>query len=356
VSEPTIKTTDTGYEVVGAGVHTMPELLELAKVDTTRWQVASQKIKRWDVTRAGGVESRWMIGAQLVPAPEVVSLKDEILAEIRAASPKVPPMKHTLTGDSRYMLEIAPMDLHLGLRAWARDAGAHYDIKTACNLFMWAVDELCSRTAAFPIEQVLFVLGNDFLHVDTKQSTTTKGTPQDVDAQPLEMFKVGRALLTQAILRMKQVAPVRVLAIPGNHDFLTVLHLAEVIDAQFYGDPDVSVNAGPETRKYHRYGNTLLGFTHGDQVKADKLPLLMAQEVPHSWSETRFREWHLGHYHRVRTEEHNGVRVRVLPSMVAEDAWHSEKGYSHVRAAEAYLWEKQVGYSAHFSANVPEGA
>lgn len=356
MSEPQITQNEDGsYEVVGAGVHTLDELLALAKVDLARWQVTSHFIKRWDVTRkSGGVESRWQITARLAPQPAVVATKDEILAEIRRAAVPVPAIRHTLSGDARYLLEIAPVDLHLGLRAWAQETGARYDIPTACQLFVWAVEDLLAKAANFPLERILFVIGNDFLHVDTKQGTTTGGTPQDVDDSSLQMFKVGRALLTQTILRLKQVAPVHVLAIPGNHDHLSLLHLAEVIDAQFSADADVTVDAGPAVRKYHKYGATLLGFTHGygREEKASKLPLLMAREQPDAWAEASFHEWHLGHWHHVRAEEHSGVRVRVLPSLVARDAWHAGQGYLARRAAEAYLWERKTGYAAHFSANV----
>jgi hypothetical protein len=113
-------------------------------------------------------------------------------------------------------------------------------------------------------------------------------------------------------------------------------------------------------RKYVEYGTNLIGFVHGDEIKAASLPLLMAQDNPVAWSRTRVREWHIGHFHARRETRFTagdtigGVSVRVLPSLCSADAWHAMKGYvGNSRAMEAYLWHHERGYTGHFSSNVP---
>ena len=89
----------------------------------------------------------------------------------------------------------------------------------------------------------------------------------------------------------------------------------------------------PRLRKYNRRGDVLLGFTHGAWVKTNQLPLIMANEASQDWAGSVWREWLLGHFHRKRemawnsTEESGGVRLRILPSLAAPDAWHYQQGF-----------------------------
>ena len=105
-----------------------------------------------------------------------------------------------------------------------------------------------------------------------------------------------------------------------------------------------------------QWGTVLLGFAHGDRIKHDKLPLLMAGEAPQLWAATTHREWHLGHLHHKRETqfhagiEHGPVRVRILPSLTTADDFHYTNGYvGALRAAESYLWSKRRGYVGHLS-------
>ena len=89
----------------------------------------------------------------------------------------------------------------------------------------------------------------------------------------------------------------------------------------------------------------------------------MAQEARADWAETMHREWHLGHFHKSKETRYtagdafNGVRVRVLPSLCAADAWHAQMGYvGEQRAAEGYPWSFSDGYIGHFSAGARRGS
>jgi hypothetical protein len=101
-------------------------------------------------------------------------------------------------------------------------------------------------------------------------------------------------------------------------------------------------------RKYHRYGDVLLGYTHGDMEPVQSLPLIMADECP-DWSKTRIREWHIGHLHKSKEfamltlDESRGIRVRHLPSLSGPDAWHTAKGYRSLKQADAFVWHRTLG-------------
>jgi hypothetical protein len=360
LGEPLVtkKETKDGLEVSAQStqIRNVDELLAYAKIDRRLWEIGPAQVRKWDAAIGNGiVEQMFYVRVSLKPAHPLIVAKDEILAEFRKASPVVLPLRRELpplTG--RYMLEIAPFDLHLGMRAWARSTGNRYDPEIASHLFSQAVTELLGRAAVYPVEKILLVFGNDFFHVDTKAGTTTAGTPQDSSVGLHQMFRIGRHMLADAIDQMKLVAPVEVVTIPGNHDEVTSLFLGEVLDALYTNDANVKVDAEPRYRKYVVYGNTLLGLTHGRFEKLSDLPAIMAREMPEAWSNTLHREWHLGHHHKVYAEESQGVRVRRLPSMTAKDEWHYRQGYGAIRAMEAYLWEHTRAYAGHLNINATE--
>jgi hypothetical protein len=166
-------------------------------------------------------------------------------------------------------------------------------------------------------------------------------------------------MIKTAVDSLAETAPVDIVIVPGNHDRQTMYYLGEALEDWYWQDERVSVDNGPALRKYYQHGQNLIGLTHGDGLRPDKLPLLMATEAQQAWAATRWREWHIGHYHTKRefrylpVDEHNGVRVRVIPSLCAADRWHYEKGFVQgVRAAEAYVWHPTMGNVARYSANV----
>jgi hypothetical protein len=82
----------------------------------------------------------------------------------------------------------------------------------------------------------------------------------------------------------------------------------------------------------------------------------MPVECPEFWAMSTHREWHLGDKHHKkdllhRTEDVDGVTIRLLRSLSATDTWHFDKGYVGApRAAEAFLWDKTDGLTAQFQA------
>ena len=96
----------------------------------------------------------------------------------------------------------------------------------------------------------------------------------------------------------------------------------------------------------------MLLWVHGDKGKRADFPLLMATEQPQMFGETRWREIHTGHLHQTKTEEWHGVRVRILPSLSAADAWHAAQGFTgQLRNSEAFVWNNKEGLIAQFYYN-----
>jgi hypothetical protein len=168
-------------------------------------------------------------------------------------------------------------------------------------------------------------------------------------------------MIIEQIDKLREIAPVEVLVVPGNHDETRTLFLGDAVQCWYRNDKHVEVRNEPKQRKYVRHGNTLLGFTHGDDEKHGDLESIMIRECAEFFGECTWREWHLGHYHKrkitkyVAGDTHGGTMVRIIPSLSATDKWHYDNGYvKGPKGAEAFVWSK-TGFEAIFNYTPPAG-
>lgn len=326
-------------------IHTLEDALTKASVDKTIWDVASYAVRFW-TGPSGDLASHISVNLRHKTFPEISP--ERILSVFADAGPTV---RYLPKNVQPVAFEPTIFDLHLGKLASFDEVGENSSLALSEQVFTQALSRLLSYASPFEPEEIVFPIGNDFLHVDTVQKTTTNGTPQDAEGVYIA-FQSGIRLLTQAVYDFLEVAPkVKLLVIPGNHDQLSSVFLSHVVAAWFRNDERVTVDTSPILRKYYRYGTNLLGFTHGKYEKIADLPLIMAREAKASWAETTHHEWHTGHTHALKASEQHGVRLRTIPSLSGTDAWHYRSGYvGSQRAAEGYLWHRKDGYVGHFSA------
>jgi hypothetical protein len=362
-------TLDSG---VSRTIQTLDQLLDAAKVDRNLWTVERYAVNKYDVVTKNEdgnpvVSKLFQVKATLVPVPGkaqiealrglIEDLKVEAKKTIPPASQHCSSPKSKLAAEDPVLLEISPFDLHHGKLSWGKETGVPYDAKLSASVFRQAVETLWNRAQAFPVRRVLLVLGQDFFTADNSKDETTAGTPQHVDSRFAKNFRSGWQMMRDAVefLRARCSGGVDVMIVPGNHDTDSAFCAGEILVALYEHATDVRVDNGPSPRKYFRYGTNLIGFAHGNNEKHAQLPLLMASECQKDWGETTTHEFHVGHLHHSRSttfvsgNEYTSVRVRILPSLSAADAWHTQKGYLARRAAEAYLWAEKGGYLGHLS-------
>jgi hypothetical protein len=260
----------------------------------------------------------------------------------------------------KYCLEVCLFDVHLGRLAWAPETGADYDSKITRERFFTAIEQFIAQAETYPIAEILFPFGNDFFNSDSdfQFSKTTAGTPQQNDLRWQKSFKMGCEMIIKAVNRLRQIAPVTLMGIPGNHDLQKTFYLGEVLEMKFENDKNVTVDNAPSTTKYYQYGKCLIGLNHGKDIPLKRLPLLMPQEAPIMWSQTEYREWHLGHMHHTKTDTTNsaedvqGVIIRHLSSITGRDSYEARKGYFGLGSAQAFLWHKEEGLKSQFIHNL----
>lgn len=274
---------------------------------------------------------------------EIESLKTQ--AKRNSHNP-APTHKNFRVLTSDMMLEINLTDHHFGKMAWGMETGySNYDTKIATAVWWLALRTLIQRASTYKYSEIWFIVGNDLLNSDDVLSRTTSGTLVESDNRHEKTYARVREILVDTIEQLRRLAKkVKIIVVPGNHDHNATWHIGDSMECYFHKYKDVEVDNSPKVRKYHTFGNVLLGYTHGDNGKRSDLPMLMATEVPELFGKAKFREWHTGHNHAEITHEKNGIVVRILSALCAPDAWHAENGYvGNRRSSTAFQWDKNEG-------------
>lgn len=360
-------------ESAGVYVKTVAEALKRAEIDLDIWEVDRAVVNAYDVTmkiRSGGVDKptktqNYQIKIWLkrkVPK-SVEDAVERLLDKLRAKSPIAPAIKRRPLSKlpHRHSLEPCLMDPHFGLRCFKPGADADWSPEMCAAMVMDSLDEILRLAEPYqPFEEIVLPLGNDFFHTDSIWQVTTSGTGQPEADAYLHTFIGGESLAIAIVDKLKQLAPVTVYIIPGNHDRATSFMLGRILRAYYHRDKNITVHADESPYKFHRYGVNLIGYEHGHSVKAIRLAALMANECPEHWLATKhgYREWHLGDQHRkgsstpARMEE-QGVSVEYLPGLVAPNEWHRLKSFNwQKRGTMAFVWDYSAGPIARLQVNI----
>lgn len=366
--DPTV--TITSSRGLDEPVLTLDELLEIGGFpdDLQKFKVTSYRRNVWpttaknadgDLVSKNNFQVKVTFGLQK-PIEALQAVQRGILEDIETLAKLVVPERiqrpEAPAGSRRAMFEPAVVDLHLGNLVWGKESGEDWDMKIAERVFKQTVRSLIEEALdakSIHIEEIVWLIGNDFMHADSKEAKTTAGTQLDLDSRWPKLFRKAWQLQEWAISELRTIAPVRGIVIPGNHDELSSFTVGEVLYALFRHTHDVHIDNGPKPRKYHQYGNTLIGYTHGNHERLNQLPALMHadRDAKPFLSDVDFKEFHVGHFHHRKNmqfvpshEDHRGVLVRILPSVTAVDDWHFQKGFvGAVKAADGYLYDRDKG-------------
>lgn len=267
---------------------------------------------------------------------------DDIVSVMKSHAPKYPKINYPKIKDG-HLLVIDPADIHIGKLCSEFETGEKYNSQIAAERVRHGIEGILSKANGFNIDQILLIIGNDALHVDTPKNTTTSGTHQDTHLMWYDAFKIAVNLYREAIERLIQIAPVYVQYDPSNHDYQTGFFLAQTLQAWFSKIKNIQFNVSIAHRKYYNYGQNIIGTTHGDGAKEQDLALLMAHEAK-QWSNCKHKYFYIHHIHHKKSKDYMGVCVEALRSPSGTDSWHHRNGYQHApKAIEGFIHHKDFG-------------
>lgn len=274
------------------------------------------------------------------------------------------------TGENLMVLDLS--DIHFLKLCVKSETGYTYNRDVARHRVREGVTALLRMSKPFEVGRILFVLGNDILHTDNPRNTTTSGTSQDTDGTIFQGFSDAKAAMIGAIEECAKVAQVDLMHVPSNHDWVMGWTLSQCLGAWFRDHPNVSssdYSLSEMHRKYYRYGGNLLGLTHGDGAKEEKLYGLMVKEARSHIGECQNLYWILHHVHHkdrkrrgvdvfVTEKDHNGmtahhfgshapegdgVHIEYVRSPSAPDGWHDRQGFVNRQAVECFIFHPHDG-------------
>lgn len=272
------------------------------------------------------------------------NLRDEIIEMMDAHSPKYPNIERDFLVDG-HLLVIDPADVHIGKLATAFESGEDYNSHIAVRRVHEGVEGILQKVKGFNIDQIMLIIGNDILHVDSPRNTTTSGTSQDVCQMWYDNFLMAKQLYVEVIEKLTSLADVHVVFNPSNHDYTNGFFLADAIKSWFRHSSNITFDCSIAHRKYYRYFENLIGTTHGDGAKQSDLGLLMAEEAKKDWGNTKHRYFYTHHVHHKTSKDLIGLTIESLRSPSGTDSWHHRNGYGvgGVKAIEGFVHSKEHG-------------
>ena len=265
-----------------------------------------------------------------------------LIEEIKEFSPKYETYKREKTTEP-HLFVYSPADIHVGKLCSSFETGEDYNSQIAVKRVLDGTKGILNKLKGNEIEKILFVIGNDVLHIDNPKRQTTSGTPQDTDGMWYDNFLTAKRLYVDVIEILLQVADVHVVFNPSNHDYTSGFFLAQVIETHFKDCKQITFETSISHRKYYVYGKNLIGTSHGDGAKQTDLPLLMANESK-DWSNCKHKYFYIHHFHHKVSKDYMSVCVEVLRSPSGTDSWHHRNGYEHApKAVEGFLHHKEHG-------------
>lgn len=251
------------------------------------------------------------------------------------------------------MLSVYPMgDPHIGMYAWAEESGEDFDCDIAEKDLCDAIDRLVERS---PASETAIILNlGDFFHSDTMDNRTARsGHALDVDTRWARVLHIGaRAMIQCVYSALKKHKQVIVKNIIGNHDDHTSQALSLALSLYFENNKRVIIDTSPSKFWYYQHGQVLIGSTHGDTAKPDKLGGIMATDKHKAWGETKYRYWYTGHIHTKNSMELHGCLWESFRTLAAKDAWHAGQGYRSGRDMQSIHLHKDYGESERHTINI----
>ena len=354
----------------------LEEFLDLHGIDRKKWEVVEFRISQWDVrSKQRDQDLKWEIveGQQLMEGhakrgpwekktnysiqvklrprknlPLIIGFETFIEKIAQCKTKSVPKFKKP----SGVALELAPLDAHMGKLAWEEETGRrNYDLKQAVKDYLYCVEKILGWGSVFEPEKIYYVVGQDLMHVDNYFHTTAKGHHAlDTDSRMPKIYESTFESVTKSVYLCRNIAPVEVIWIPGNHDLHASYFLCHALKQHFRGDPYVEVDVSAVKRKARLWGNLLVGWAHDISGRHASWANELAQAYPKLWGQSIFREWHHGHKHQkqeVKTHPvmtQGGVLCRQLTALSPIDAWHFDELFTDaVPGGEGFVWTRDVG-------------
>src|SRR6185312_12492363 len=114
----------------------------------------------------------YSINAKGAQNNDLRELRDSIINSVKKYATKYPVIKYPKIKEG-HILVIDPADIHVGKLCSSFETGDEYNHQIAVDRVKSGVAGILQKSEPFKIDKILFIIGNDALHVDNAKHTTT---------------------------------------------------------------------------------------------------------------------------------------------------------------------------------------
>lgn len=282
-------------------------LLQAHGYDPKEWELVKAQNSMWNMyTKKSGKVVLYSSKVFVKPLVEEFTIKDlaESVVNVEPVQVKIKP---SMT-DGENMLLVPLFDLHFGINTY--------------DDYMETQRRIHNRLA-MKYAEVVFVVGSDLQHHDNFRSTTASGTI--IENANMEKAWQDACYFYEPLIKeaLEWDSKVKIIYSKGNHSESMEWAFVKYLGARF---PQAEIDGTFEERKIHVYGDSVLGFTHGDKRKKQVHNIFQA-DFPIEWGQAKDRAIYTGHFHHEQVFDEYGTVVRTLPTGGKTDEWHKNNGF-----------------------------
>lgn len=315
-----------------------------------------QIIKRSTLYGAdGNVTAEWVMRKPEDEASEdfYSSLEKKFTAETVGLIPMRPLLVESGYNNKEDLAVFLSVDDHIGVRLTQQMEGQDYGLKDAVRIMTEKFTTLIQRTAK--TERCLYVNLGDKFHANDHMDVTPKskhpmGSDSDFDT-------VADAVIELEISRINQLlrfyAFVDVRGVRGNHDVDPTGWLYRCLALAFRDNPRVSVEFYSDGLGVHQFGNTMLGFHHGDKMKPDAMAGACADRYKEVYGETFMRYLHTGHIHHDSSKDlWGGFKWESHRTAAPKDGFSYSNGYLSRQTMKSIVYNITEGEVGRYQTSI----
>jgi len=254
------------------------------------------------------------------------------------------PLLQFPTTSVRELLTVYPLvDLHHGLYTDEDESGDAYNLDISRSTILNGVSKLVSRS---PISRQAVILNTgDLFHQNDQTNTTPQSKhPLDVAGRWHQVFDTGVQMMINLIdIAAQKHETVYVVMIPGNHDPDAAICLRTTLRFLYRNNPRIIIHDKPGLHWFYRFGNCLLGATHGHNMSPRQMALMLMNDCKNDYGETLYHSFFHGHIHHEKVVEVGSVRVESFGTPIPKDGYAMGAGYRSARTMSAITFNRDDG-------------
>jgi hypothetical protein len=210
-------------------------MLEAHGYDKNKFELLNVRNNFWNVySKQDGVQT--LYSSKITVKPILQEFNEDWICDvidgIDFSNVKISNSKDNNNIDG-YVVEVNFADVHLGKYVSELVSKENYNLDIAKEAYLGMIDEAIDRMSNMKVKQIVFIFGQDYINVDNKVGTTTRGTRQDMDRFFEEVYKTGLEVLIKSVEKLRKIANVEAIYIKGNHDSQSTYTMAVAMEKMY---------------------------------------------------------------------------------------------------------------------------